>query len=232
MTEDMTMTTLNPKQRVAIEAAKLVKDGMVVGLGTGSTANYFIEELARLQQQDNLQVKAVSSSVISSQYAQKLGLDLLAIEHITKLDLYVDGADEISPELHVLKGRGQDLVKEKLLANAADQFIVVADNSKLVDAMGDNFPIPIEVMPEASNLVLQQLRQLGGEGDIRLNASGGASFSAAGSVVLDMAFDMPAEQLNQTLNVIPGIVEHGLFIGLASTVLIADDNDVSKMVKS
>ena len=226
------MTEISPKQRVAIEAAKLVKDGMVVGLGTGSTANFFIEELARLKQQDNIRVKAVSSSVISSQYAHKLGLDLLAIEHVSKLDLYVDGADEISPELHVLKGRGQDLLKEKLLANAADEFVVVADNSKLVDAMGDNFPIPIEVIPEATNLVLHQLRELGGVGDVRLNASGGASFSAAGNVVLDMAFEMPAVELNQVLNAIPGVAEHGLFIDLAKTVLIANENEVKKITKN
>ncbi len=226
------MTVINPKQRVALEAAKFVENGMVIGLGTGSTANYFIEELARLQSDKNIKIQAVSSSVISSQYAAKLGLDLLAIEHVNQLDLYVDGADEVSPELHVLKGRGQDLVKEKLLANAAKQFIVVADNSKLVTKMGEQFPIPIEVMPEAHRIVLSQLKSLGGEGDIRLNASGGASFSAAGNVVLDMAFSMSATELNQTLNSIPGIVEHGLFIGLAPTVLIADDNDVSTMVNS
>jgi len=226
------MTDLNPKQRVANEAAKLVQDGMVVGLGTGSTANFFIEELARLKQQNKLQLKAVSSSVISSQYAQKLGLDLLAIEHVTKLDLYVDGADEISPELHVLKGRGQDLVREKLLANAADEFVVVADHSKLVEAIGDNFPIPVEVLPEALNLVLYQLRQLGGKGGVRINSSGGASFSAAGNVVLDMAFEKAPYDLDQLLNVIPGIVEHGVFYGLASKVIIADEERVTTLTSA
>lgn len=220
------MTKLNPKQRVAIEAAKLVKDKMVVGLGTGSTANYFIEELARLTQQEKITISAVSSSVISSQYAQQFGLNLLAIEHVKQLDLYVDGADEISPELYVLKGRGQDLVKEKLLATAANEFIVVADQSKIVNAIGDNFPIPIEVMPDAIHIVRKQLLALGGEGDIRLNASGGASFSAAGNVVLDMAFSIPAVELNNRLNAIPGIVEHGLFIDVATTVMIADESGV------
>jgi ribose 5-phosphate isomerase A len=223
------VTDINPKQRVAIEAAKLVKEGMVVGLGTGSTANFFIEELARLKQQTNLQVKAVSSSVISSQYAHKLGLDLLAIEHVTKLDLYVDGADEISPELYVLKGRGQDLVKEKLLANAADKFIVVADDSKLVSGIGDKFPIPIEVTPEATNIVLHQLRQLGGVGDIRINSSGGASFSAAGNVVLDMAFTVPAPELNTLLNSVSGVQEHGLFIDLVAECLIASEQNIKVM---
>jgi ribose 5-phosphate isomerase A len=222
---------LNPKQRVANEAAKLVQDGMIVGLGTGSTANFFIDELARLKQQNNLQIKAVSSSVISSQYAQKLGLDLLAIEHVTKLDVYVDGADEISPELYVLKGQGQDLVKEKLLANAADKFIVVADDSKLVNKIGDKFPIPIEVMPEATQLVLNQLRQLGGEGNVRLNSSGGASFSATGNVVLDMSFTIPAPELNALLNSVPGVIEHGLFIDTVSESYIATANDIQIMSK-
>lgn len=225
------MINLNPKQRVANEAAKLVQDGMIVGLGTGSTANFFIDELARLKQQNNLQIKAVSSSVISSQYAQKLGLDLLAIEHVTKLDVYVDGADEISPELYVLKGQGQDLVKEKLLANAADKFIVVADDSKLVNKIGDKFPIPIEVMPEATQLVLNQLRQLGGEGNVRLNSSGGASFSAAGNVVLDMSFTIPAPELNALLNSVPGVIEHGLFIDTVSECYIATANDIQIMSK-
>jgi ribose 5-phosphate isomerase A len=222
---------LNPKQRVANEAAKLVQDGMIVGLGTGSTANFFIDELAQLKQQNNLQIKAVSSSVISSQYAQKLGLDLLAIEHVTKLDVYVDGADEISPELYVLKGQGQDLVKEKLLANAADKFIVVADDSKLVNKIGDKFPIPIEVMSEATKLVLNQLRQLGGEGNVRLNSSGGASFSAAGNVVLDMSFTIPAPELNALLNSVPGVIEHGLFIDIVSECYIATANDIQIMSK-
>jgi ribose 5-phosphate isomerase A len=222
---------LNPKQRVANEAAKLVQDGMIVGLGTGSTANFFIDELAQLKQQNNLQIKAVSSSVISSQYAQKLGLDLLAIEHVTKLDVYVDGADEISPELYVLKGQGQDLVKEKLLANAADKFIVVADDSKLVNKIGDKFPIPIEVMSEATKLVLNQLRQLGGEGNVRLNSSGGASFSAAGNVVLDMSYKIPAPELNALLNSVPGVIEHGLFIDIVSECYIATANDIQIMSK-
>ncbi len=220
------MTNLNPKQRVAIEAAKSVKDNMVVGLGTGSTANYFIEELARLTQQEKLTVSTVSSSIISSQYAQQFGLNVVAIEHVKQLDLYVDGADEVSPELYVLKGRGQDLVKEKLLATAANEFIVVADQSKMVSAIGDNFPIPIEVMPEALSIVLGQLTSLGGKGEIRLNASGGASFSAAGNAVVDMAFSIPAVELNNRLNAIPGIVEHGLFINVATTVMIADDAGV------
>ncbi|MBA3696510.1 MAG: ribose 5-phosphate isomerase A, partial [Methylotenera sp.] len=123
---------MNDKQLVALQAAKYVKDGMLVGLGTGSTANYFIEELARCQQQEGLKITTVASSTISAQKAQSLQLPIVALEHISSIDLYVDGADEIDPQRTLLKGRGSDLVKEKLLAKAATQFIAVADESKLV----------------------------------------------------------------------------------------------------
>ena len=111
---------MNDKELVAYQAARLVEDGMLVGLGTGSTANYFIEELARRKQEEGLQITAVSSSVISAIKAQGLGLPLAAMEHISRLDLYVDGADEVTPDMALLKGRGSDLVREKLLARAAE----------------------------------------------------------------------------------------------------------------
>jgi ribose 5-phosphate isomerase A len=127
---------MNDKQLVALQAAQYVKDGMLVGLGTGSTANYFIEELARRQIEDGLKITTVASSTISAQKAQSLHLSIVALEHISRIDLYVDGADEISADMTLLKGRGSDLVKEKLLAKAASQFIVVADASKLVERIG------------------------------------------------------------------------------------------------
>src|SRR3990167_4888420 len=123
---------MNDKQLVALQAAKYVKDGMLVGLGTGSTANFFIEELARLARNEGLRFTTVASSTISAQKAQSLQLPIVALEHINCIDLYVDGADEITPDKTLLKGRGSDLVKEKLLATAASQFVVVADASKLV----------------------------------------------------------------------------------------------------
>ena len=116
---------MNDKQAVAIYAANFVKDHMLVGLGTGSTANYFIEELARRRREDNLTVTTVASSQMSMIKAQNLGLNVISLNQITTLDLYVDGADEITPELSLLKGRGYDLVLEKLLAKAAAQFLVV-----------------------------------------------------------------------------------------------------------
>lgn len=220
---------MNDKELVAIHASKLVQNDMVVGLGTGSTANYFIEALARRQMEEGLRVTTVASSTISAIQAQSKGLEVVSIAQLSRIDLYVDGADEINPRLTLLKGRGQDLVMEKLLASAADQFVVVADNSKLVSRIGEKFVIPIEVIPSAWQLVKRSLEQTGAHGDLRLNAGkDNVALSAHGSYVLDMRFpeQLDDAQLNDLLNSTPGIVEHGVFLGLASSVLIADQGNI------
>ena len=226
---------MNDKQLVAIHAAKYVKKGMLVGLGTGSTANYFIEELARLQAEENLNVTTIASSNISMIKAQSLGLTVIALTQVAEIDLYVDGADEITPDMTLLKGRGYDLVLEKLLAKAAKQFLVVADKSKLVSRIGTNFAIPIEVMPMAWKAVKRSLEVAGGVGDLRQNvAKDGLSISSHGSLVLDMAFDksISEEQLNHLINNTPGVVEHGIFRGLTSAVLIAGDGKIEERWQS
>jgi ribose 5-phosphate isomerase A len=163
---------LNDKHRVAHYAANMIHNDMVVGLGTGSTANYFIAELAKRHVEEGLRVKVVASSIISSNRAQQLGLKVVAIEHLSHIDIYVDGADEVSPTMVLLKGRGSDLVREKLLANASDQFLVLVDNSKLVDRIGQNYPIPIEVAPFSWEMVLASLLKIGGKGGLRPNGDG------------------------------------------------------------
>lgn len=223
---------LNDKQRVALHAASLVQNDMVVGLGTGSTANYFIEELARKKREENLKVTTVSSSVVSAIMAQKLGLELIAIEQVGTLDLYVDGADEVTPDLTLLKGRGSDLVREKLLAKASDQMIVIVDNSKLVQRIGENYPIPIEVLPFAWKLVQKSLQDIGGRGELRPNASGdGLVVTSHGSLVLDMSFEATISSLilNGLLDSTPGVVEHGIFHQLASLVLVGTNNKVEEL---
>ena len=225
----MSATPMNDKQAVAIHAANFVKNGMLVGLGTGSTANYFIEELARRQRDESLKVTTIASSTVSMIKAQSLGLAVIALTQIAEIDLYVDGADEITPDMTLLKGRGYDLVLEKLLAKAAKQFLVVADNSKLVSRIGTNFAIPIEVMPMAWKAAKHSLEQAGGVGDLRQNAAkDGLSVTSHGSLVLDMTFEkaLSEAQLNQLINNTPGVVEHGIFIGLTSATLIAHEGVV------
>jgi len=222
---------MNDKQRVALHAAAMVDDGMLVGLGTGSTANFFIEELARRHAEDGLRVTVASSSVASASKAQSLGLPMVALEHLQRLDLYVDGADEVTPDLTLLKGRGYDLVREKLLARAADRFVVLVDGSKLVSRIGEKYPVPVEVMPFAWQLVRRSLQSLGGHGDLRQNAArDGLAITSHGSLVLDMVFDpvMDSDMLDRALNGTPGVVEHGIFRGLASLVLVAQDGKVEE----
>jgi ribose 5-phosphate isomerase A len=221
---------MNDKERVAKHAVKLVKDGMLVGLGTGSTANYFIEELARRIKDDGLQVTAVASSVVSMLKAQSLGLPLMAIEHIQQLDLYVDGADEVTSDNTLLKGQGADLVKEKLLARSSKQFVVLVDQSKMFERIGEKFPIPIEVMPFAWQLVKRQLEDLGGQGGLR-HSGNGLAVSSYGSLILDMTFpaQFDSNQLDSILNSMPGVVEHGIFHDLASVVLLAGKGDVKEI---
>lgn len=225
---------MNDKQLVALQAAKYVKSGMLIGLGTGSTANYFIEELARRQRDDGLKITTVASSTISANMAQSLHLPIIALEYISYIDLYVDGADEITPEMTLLKGRGSDLVKEKLLAKAATQFIAVADESKLVSTIGQNFVIPIEVIPFAWQLTKKSLEDAGGQGDLRPNAAkDGFWVTSHGSYVLDMKFDksLDAKKLNDLISNTPGVVEHGIFYGLTDAVFIAANGVVTEQWK-
>jgi ribose 5-phosphate isomerase A len=227
----MPVGPINDKHAVAIHAAKFVKNGMLVGLGTGSTANYFIEELARRQKEEKLKVTTIASSNVSMIKAQSLGLNVIALTQVAEIDLYVDGADEITPDMTLLKGRGYDLVLEKLLAKAAKQFLVVADKSKLVERIGTNYAIPIEVMPMAWKAAKRSLEVAGGVGDLRQNiAKDGLTVTSHGSLVLDMAFDksIPEPVLNALINNTPGVVEHGIFYGLTSAVLIADDGNIEE----
>lgn len=225
---------MNDKELVAIRAARYVQDGTVVGLGTGSTANYFIQELARRHKEEGLRVTAAASSVVSTIKAQELGLPLVALEHLGRIDLYVDGADEVTPQMTLLKGRGYDLVREKLLARSSDKFIVLIDKSKLVSRIGEKFPIPVEVMPFAWQLVKSRLQALGGQAELRQNAAkDGLAITSYGSLVLDLTFESHVDSatLNQQLNDIPGIAEHGIFQDIASAIFVADNGNVEEIWK-
>ena len=223
---------MNDKQAVAEYALTYVQNDMTIGLGTGSTANCFIEALAQRYQQENLQIKTVASSLVSQLKAQQLGLPIIAIEHIEKLDIYVDGADEVAPDMTLLKGRGSDLVKEKLLVEAAEQFIVLIDPSKQVNRIGDNFPIPAEVLPFAWQLVQQKMRNAGAQVNLRKTDSG-LAVTSCGNLVLDLIFDseLSTTALNNLLNATPGIIEHGIFHNLADIILLANKGEVTQITR-
>jgi ribose 5-phosphate isomerase A len=223
---------MNDKERVAMHAARWVEDGMLVGLGTGSTANYFIQELARRRAEEGLRITAVASSVVSTIKAQELGLPLVAMEHIDRVDLYVDGCDEITPDMTLLKGRGYDLVMEKLLARAADRFLVIADQTKRASRIGEKYAIPIEVMPFAWRMVQRRLEACGGQGGLRQTQNqDGLVRTSYGSLVLDMRFDsaLSAAELDDLLNATPGVIEHGIFRNLATDALIVEDGRITEL---
>ena len=221
---------MNDKELVAKHVAKQLQDGMIVGLGTGSTADFFIAELARLRKEQNLQVTAVSSSIMSMRKAQALDIPLMSIEHVTQLDLYVDGADEVTPDNVLLKGQGSDLVREKLLARACEQFLVLVDQSKMVERIGARFPIPVEVMPFAWQMVQRSLEKLGGRAELR-QMGNGLAVTSHGSLVLDVVFQAHQEcdEIDFILNSMPGVVEHGIFRGLADIVFLAVDGKVQEI---
>lgn len=217
---------MDEKTLIATKAAARIRSGMVVGLGTGSTANLFIDALAKRVQSENLAVRVVSSSIVSAIKARQCALELIAIEQLDGLDVYVDGADEVAPDLTLLKGRGSDLVCEKLLARAAKEFWVLADSSKSVSRIGEKFPLPVEVMPFAWQLVKASLSVMGGIGELRPNAKqDGLHVTSHGSLVLDLHFEnqIDIQTLDLSLSNTPGVVEHGIFFGLASELISADD---------
>lgn len=225
---------MNDKERVAQHAANRIQNGMIVGLGTGSTANCFIEALAHRHREEGLEVRTVASSVVSSIKARQHGLPILALEQLTRLDVYVDGADEVAPDLTLLKGRGQDLVREKILARASASFWVLIDPGKRVNRIGEKYPIPVEVVPFAWQLVRQSLEAIGGKAELRQNATkDGLIVTSHGSLVLDAVFpeSLGSTTLDTLLNGIPGIVEHGIFSQLTDVVFCAENGRVEEKRK-
>lgn len=223
---------MNDKELVAQQALQYVSENMIIGLGTGSTANCFIDALAKRNKEEKLNIRTVSSSVVSMIKAKEAGLPIIAMEQINEIDLYIDGADEITPNLTLLKGRGYDLVREKLLARSAKKFIVIADESKIVENIGDNFPVPSEVQPFAWELVKNILMKKG-TGDIRINsAKDGYAITSCGNFVLDFNYtEKNIEKLNALLCQTPGIVEHGIFYNIAHGALISSNGKVREIWK-
>jgi ribose 5-phosphate isomerase A len=211
------------KQLVGNAAAQRVENGMLVGLGTGSTANYFIYSLARRIQEGLRIAGAVASSEASKDLATGLGISVSDLDTYPEIDLYVDGADEIDPQLHLIKGGGGALLHEKIVASAARRFIVVADSSKLVAQLGTHFPIPIEAVPFGATPVRKHLEALGAK--VQIRQRGGKIFVTENSnIILDCTFPSgiaDLQELDSRLHHIVGVAETGLFLNLAQEAIIA-----------
>jgi len=216
------------KQQVGEAAAALVENNMIVGLGTGSTANQFIVALGRRVQQGLRIAGAVSSSQASHDLAASVGIPVADLDTYPELDIYIDGADEIDPQLQLIKGAGGALLREKIVASAARSFVVIADTSKLVQQLGLHFPVPVEVVPFAVTPVRKRLEALGAVVTTRQRA-GQTFITENQNLILDCTFSNGIADpvtLNAHLHAIVGIVETGLFLQMAKQAVIGGADGV------
>lgn len=213
------------KQRAGERAAEFVQDGMTVGLGTGSTALWTIRRLGE-RVRAGLRMRGVPTSRQTEELATELGIHLTDFHHVTELDLTIDGADEVGPGLSLIKGAGGALLREKLVASASRRLIVVADSSKVVPVLGA-FPLSVEVVPFAHEVTLRRLAAVGCQPTLRMR--GDQPFvTDNGNLIADCRFGTipdPAAT-ERALKLIPGVVESGLFVGMASVVVIGTPEGV------
>jgi ribose 5-phosphate isomerase A len=211
-----------PKRHAGLAAAALVESGMTLGLGTGSTVAFFLEALAQRIRQEGLEVRGVPTSLDTEQKARKLGIVLVGLEAIEAIDLTVDGADEIDPEFDMIKGGGGALLREKVIASISRHMAVVVDPAKRVERLGSSFHLPVEVVPFALPVVERTYRDLGAE--VRLRSRDGAPYRTDnGNAILDGVFPGGIDDkraLEARLQSQPGVVETGLFLGLAHTLIV------------
>ncbi|MDC1255942.1 ribose-5-phosphate isomerase RpiA [bacterium] len=218
------MTQDEMKKNAAVKALEFVKANTIVGVGTGSTVNHFIDALASMK--DQLE-GAVSSSVDSTKRLEALGIEVFDLNSVDQIDVYVDGADEVNEEMHMIKGGGAALTREKIVAAVAKRFICIADESKQVSVLG-SFPLPVEVIPMARSYVARELVKLGGDPVYRNGV-----VTDNGNVILDV-HNMEitdAKALETRINAIVGVVTNGLFAERGADVLVLGTVDGAKIVK-
>jgi ribose 5-phosphate isomerase A len=218
------MTQDELKQLVAHSAIEYVVPGTIIGVGTGSTANYFIDELAKIKGKIE---GTVASSVASAERLKGHGIPVYDLNAVDEISVYVDGADEANHYLHLVKGGGGALTREKIVAAASKKFVCIADESKLVDILG-KFPLPIEVIPMARSLVARELVKLGGQPELREGFT-----TDNGNIILDVhnLEIMEPVKLEQTLNNITGVVTNGLFAMRPADVLLLGTGDGVKTME-
>ena len=218
------MTQDEMKKAAAIKALDYIKADTIVGVGTGSTVNHFIDALATIK--DKI-VGAVSSSEVSTERLKSYGIEVFELNNVDSIDVYVDGADEINPHMHMIKGGGAALTREKIVAAVAKTFVCIADDSKQVPMLG-SFPLPVEVIPMARSYVARELVKLGGDPAYRQGV-----ITDNGNVIIDVhnLTIMDPKALENSINAIAGVVTNGLFANRPANVLIIGSADGAKIIK-
>ncbi len=213
--------------------ADMVEDGMNVGLGSGSTAEAFVAALGE-RVAGGLQVRAVSTSERTTRRAVEFGVELVSLAEAPVLDLGVDGADEIDPSVNLVKGRGGALLYEKIVADACQRWVIVASSEKLVERLGSRIPLPVEVVPFGWEQTARAIREIGLEPHLRTTASGDPFLTDGGHLILDcqtLPLDNPAA-LAAHLKATTGVVDHGLFIGMADMAITIDtEGEISTLLR-
>ncbi|MFZ1130903.1 MAG: ribose-5-phosphate isomerase RpiA [Terriglobales bacterium] len=217
------------KEAAGRAAAKLVSDGEIVGLGTGSTAYFAVIALGE-RVQAGLKIIGIPTSVQTGDLARTVGIPLTTLDENPEIDITIDGADEVDPNLNLIKGGGGALLREKVVASASKKMVVVADSGKVVPGLG-KFPLPVEVIPFARTLIEKKIVSLGASPRLRMRPDGSLFITDNGNQILDCSFgriDNPPA-LAVLLSNIPGIVEHGLFIGLAKLAIVGRGDGVEEL---
>lgn len=219
-TEDM-------KKLAADKAVEYIKDGMIVGLGTGSTAEYAIRKLGELVVKDELDIKGIPTSVHTKKIAKECGIPLATLEEYSVIDITIDGADEVDSKLNLIKGGGGALTREKIVAFHSEKEIIVVDDSKIVKALGVNFPLPVEVLKFGWTATKRALEEFGCICSLR-KVMNEPFITDNQNYIIDCDFEhIPEpEQIEFDINSIPGVVENGLFIGLADEVIVGSKQGI------
>ena len=221
------------KRAVAKEALKFIEDDMVVGLGTGSTTAYFIEYLGKLIMEEELEdVYGVPTSHQSRLLAIENGIPVVSLDEVDAIDIAVDGADEVDPSLNLIKGRGAALTMEKIIEYRAGTFLVLVDESKLVERLGQRMPVPIEVIPAAWRAIAEEVEVFNATAELRMaTKKDGPVVTDNGNFILDARFHRIEDPLDLEieLNNIPGVVENGIFADIADVVLVGTKDGVKRL---
>jgi ribose 5-phosphate isomerase A len=212
------------KSVAARKSLEYVQDGMIVGLGTGTTVKYVLEFLGERVAQ-GLKIRGIPTSKASAAIATSLKIPLTSLDEVECIDVTIDGADEVGPGLSLIKGGGGALLHEKIVASSSKRMVVVADEHKRVDQLG-RFPLPVEVIPFAEGPVRRQLEKLGAKPKLRTRQDGSPYITDEGNVIFDCHYGRISDPqaVGQAIKSLTGVVEHGLFLGLASVAIIAGDS--------
>ncbi len=223
------------KKAAAEAAARLVEDGMVVGLGTGSTAAFFVSALARRISDHQLRIVGIPTSEETAAHARELNIPLDTFAEQTEVDLTIDGADEVEPgTLYLIKGRGGALLREKIVAAASKRMVVVADETKVVEKLGSLVAVPVEVVKFGWQVTERKLRELGGNPSLRIGVDRKPCVTDGGHYIIDCAFG-PMEnpkEIAHHLDHVVGAVEHGLFLGFAQEAFVGGRDGVKVLKKN